>query len=380
MQKEYTEEFKNSILKRLKKGDTISHLSKEYHMPKKVLDELWWSLKKIKKENLGCHKKIPAYKGITEIRKGTPYESKMGGIPYIPKGEKWVICSKCKQEKVLILQLNIAELPDVSTSLREWDFVQTFACMKPSESLKDIEDEYSRFNYSMKINKMTDNFDKNLLNNCYNIAERDPRYSNDKIDGKNMNPSEPFNLYFEMKLVKRDAPTQSFSCPPWIDGYNLYVDNENQRVHSTVYNDKRTYIWAEEQCFRERVITSWEKLDDMECRYHSETLDICSGISRETTDLLGVFPSYWMRDWLEPLARGNAYDSFYDDSNDAIKEVMSCPCCNKSLTLLFQFSFTEENELILKSERKGDYNHVYALFYCEDDPEVMSCQWVGYED
>ena len=63
-----------------------------------------------------------------------------------------------------------------------------------------------------------------------------------------------------------------------------------------------------------------------------------------------------------------------------VQQIMNCPCCDKPLTLLFQFSLSDKNELILKSERDSWDNNVYALFYCEDEPEVMSCQWVGYRD
>lgn len=90
-----------------------------------------WTVCSALKPKVSCHKKYPAYQSVMEKRKGTVYASKLGGIPYIPEGEKWVVCSKCNVEKVLILQLNIQELPEVSNELREWDFIQIFACMKP---------------------------------------------------------------------------------------------------------------------------------------------------------------------------------------------------------------------------------------------------------
>ncbi len=125
MQKEYSEAFKKRVEAELKMGLPISGLSEIYGVNKKTLDKWKKRLKtsKLKPKDYGCHKKVSTYRAISEVKKGTVYDSKLGGIPYIPEGESWVTCSKCKSEKVLLVQLNISELPEVSTALKEWDFV-----------------------------------------------------------------------------------------------------------------------------------------------------------------------------------------------------------------------------------------------------------------
>lgn len=377
-EKKYTEEFKKSTLIRLKNGEHISGLSKELSVNKKTLQKWLDKFKDNSIKNLkSCHKKYTAYKAQIEKKKGTVYNSKLGGIPYISEEKEWLTCSKCKKEKVLILQLNINELPDISGELREWDFVQVFACMKPSEVLlKDEEgyEDYITAKYKGEEN-LGEFFHKQIeANRCYNMIERDSHYDyafNEKIDGKNMHPLEPFNLYFDIQLVKQDKPAKSFTYPLWIDGYNLFVNEQDKKVESNIYNDQRSYVWAEQHCFGEKIITAWKNLEEIECLYHFKDLNMCSESENSDSDLLGLLNSYWIEE--QGLA---------DLASQKVSEfqIMNCPYCAKPLTLLFQFSLSDEKELILKSERDSWNNNVYALFYCEDEPEVMTCQWVGYED
>ena len=406
-EKKYTEEFKKSAVTRLENGESFSHLSKELSVNKKILEN-WLSrfkdnrLKKLK----NCHKKYTAYKAHIEKKKGTPYDSKIGGIPYVSDGDKWIICTKCNREKVLILQLNINELPDVSSALREWDFVQVFACMRPSEVLLEDEEGYTDYKtaqYKGEKNKdgyLGEFFYKRIeANRCYNMIERDSHYDtcfDEEVDGKNMNPQDPFNLYFDIQLVKKDKKARSFVYPPWIDGYNLFVNTQDKKIESNIYNDQRSYVWAEQHCFEETIIIEWEKLRDVECERHFKNLNICSVSENSNSDLLGLLNSYWIEEQgLEVMAYFKLSElqeklkkeeatmekiEEWREKEKKVQQIMNCPCCDKPLTLLFQFSLSEENKLILKAERDSWNNNVYALFYCENEPEIMSCQWVGYED
>ena len=390
MQKEYTEEFKKIVEDELKMGLSISGLSEIYGVNKKTLEKWKKKLKvpKIKSKDHSCHKKVPTYKAISEVKKGTVYDSKLGGIPYIPEGEEWVTCPKCKSEKVLLVQLDISELPEVSKALKDWDFVQVYACMKPSDKLLE-EEEY--FNDYVTANSRGENDHEGYLgeffyarleaNRCYNIVERNSKYDfafDERVDGKSIHPREPFNLYFDIQLVKKNKSARVFSVAPWVEKYNLYLNEEREKVHSHFYDDKRTYVWAEQQCFSEKIIDSWEKAKEVECYYHSEVLDMCSGNTSE--DLLGMADSYWMQEEFEIQVSEMVGDSYYckneKEERDA-KALVSCPCCNKPLTLLFQFAFSADEGVCLKGERDSYDTNTYALFYCEDDPEVMSCLWGG---
>jgi len=408
-EKKYTEEFKDLIIKQLvDNGESIIHLSKEYGIPKKLLSKWLREFKKLEiSRKKFCHKVYPTYKAHIENKKGTVYDSKLGGIPYIPEGKKWITCSKCKKEKVLILQLNINDLPDVSTALREYDFVQVFACMKPSEVLLEDENGYDDYSIAMyrgeqsKEGYLGEFFYKRIeANRCYNIIERDTYYDNvfdERIDGKYINPIEPFNLYFDIQLVKKDKSAKSFPYPPWIDGYNLLINEKNKKVESNIYNDKRSYAWAEQHCFEEKIITKWEKLKDVECTHHFEDLNMCSSTwENSDSDLLGLLNYYWIEErGLGHMAYVKLFE-FQEETKEKkitskemeelrekekkIQQIMNCPCCDKPLTLLFQFSLSNEKKLILKSERDSWNNNIYALFYCQDEPEVMSCQYVGCKD
>jgi len=337
-----------------------------------------------------CHKRYPAYQSVATKKKSTVYESKFGGIPYIPEGEKWVVCPRCQVEKVLILQLNIQELPEVSDKLKEWDFIQIFACMKPSETL--LSEQYPDVHSSDRIyeESIYNNYEQTKFseifykikeeNRCYNILERSPDYDPfyyELIDGKKMFAGEPFNNYFDIKLVKKDKPAQEFSSPPWIDGYNLHYDEEQKRVVSTFPNDERTYHWVEAHLNSQRVISSWKKVEDVECMYHSDRLnEICAyDCVFEEFDFLGILSDEMIWNNLEGL-------SYYQEDN---KHMLDCPLCEKPLALLFQFKASKgkyEYDKSFVSFNDKDFDctsQLYALFYCENHPELMTCFGVFYD-
>jgi len=335
-----------------------------------------------------CHKRYPAYQSVVTKKKSTVYESKFGGIPYIPKGEKWIVCDKCQVEKVLILQLNIQELPEVSDKLKEWDFIQIFACMKPSETL--LSEQYSEFKFpKIYEESIYNNYEQTKFseifykikeeNRCYNILERDSDYDpfyHELIDGKNMFAGEPFNSYFDIKLVKKDKPPQKFSSPPWINGYNLYYDEEQKKVISSFYNNKRTYRWVEAHLDSQHVITSWKKVKDVECMYHGDSLNMCF------TNYLGAFKEFDFLGLLseDVIDKVEGLSIHYDD-----KHILDCPLCKKTLTLLFQFKASKgkyEYDKSFVSFNDKDVHctsQLYALFYCENHPESMTCFGVFYD-
>ncbi len=406
-----TKKDKNCLLKPIHKGlqngMSVKQLAKKFSISKEMVSELDYRYRAIEYQaQKRCHKKYATYKAHVEKKKGTPYDSKLGGIPYISDGDKWITCAKCNIEKVLILQLNINELPEVSSVLREWDFVQVFACMKPSDVL--LEDEEGYIDYEIAQYKGETNKDGYLgeffykrieAKRCYNIIERNPDNDpvfDEEVDGKSMHPIEPFNLYFDIRLVKKDKKATSFVYPPWVDGYNLFFNEQDKKVESTIYNEQRSYVWAEQHCFEEKIITKWEKLQDVECKRHFESLNMCSASEIYNGDLLSLLNRYWIEEHslehmayvkLSELQKELDSEEFteteleeWSKKETKVQQIMNCPCCDKPLTLLFQFSLSDKNELILKSERDSWDNNVYALFYCEDEPEVMSCQWVGYRD
>jgi len=307
--------------------------NKQLQLKKQKEYQIYKGFMKKQRNHKLCHKRYSAYQSVVTKKKSTVYESKLGGIPYIPEGEKWVVCDKCQVEKVLILQLNIQELPKVSDKLKEWDFIQIFASMKPSKTL--LSEQYSEFDFPniYEKTKFSELFYKiKEENRCYNILERSPDYDpfyHELIDGKNMFAGEPFNSYFDIKLVKKDKPPQEFSSPPWINGYNLYYAEEQEKVTSSFYNDKRTYHWVEAHLNSQRVIGSWKKVEDVECMYHSDSLnEICSYSNIfERFDFLGILSNEMIWNNLEELS------SYYDD-----KHILDCPLCEKPLTLLFQFA------------------------------------------
>jgi len=377
--KEKVENFTfETVGKRHKNGESVKHLSKRFAINKKKVLELIEQYKEYERDkDRSCHKKHHAYNAVVEKRKGTAYESKLGGIPYISEDDKWVTCSKCGVEKVLILQLNISELPDVSEKLREWDFIQVSACMNPSQILLQDEegyDDYEKLNYKGEETKARDTefFAKRLESNrCYNIIERTPYFEfayDELADGKNMFVGEPFNNYFDIKLVKKDKSAQSFLAPPWMDGYGLY--KEGKKIVSNFHNDERDYSWVDGHYHFEKIMPSWTNLPDMKCELHYEHLEMCSRYnSFGSSDLLGILPWDRLEDYEWSV------ENEEDDS-----EILKCPECEKSLTLLFQFKVSrEDNKLQLISEEDAYVGYDYALFYCEEHPEMMSCSFVYYD-
>ena len=68
--------------------------------------------------------------------------------------------------------------------------------------------------------------------------------------------------------------------------------------------------------------------------------------------------------------------SYYKD-----KQILDCPLCEKPLTLLFQFKSSmdifkdkyDKSFVCLNNEDVCMYSQIYALFYYEKHPELMTC-------
>ena len=323
MQKEYTEEFKENILKKLENGEKISHLSKEFSVSKKILNRWQEELdKRVRASLITCNKKYKTYKAYIEKKIGTPYDSKIGGIPYIDEAKGWKVCPNCSASMVLALQLNIKTLPETPKGLEEWDFIQVYTCMNPKGTKE-----------------------------CFQIAGY---FCNECEEMKS------FNRSFQIELINKKSSAIELEKPLWFDGYELEYNKEyKEKLHA--YSS-------------EKVIVSWGQKEEISCvdgyyswwsihsndYYSSKKLDVCT--TREHTDLFGLIST----NELENRAL-NVVDSY-----------PYCICCSKPMTLLYQFVWTRE-EFGLHSEiiGSGEYENVYALFYCLEHPELMSCQWVS---
>ncbi len=78
--------------------------------------------------------KLSYWKPSVKAGDGSLTDSKFGGMPFIVKGEKWPICSKCKNPLQFFMQLN---LETISKELKN-DFgkgiMQLFYCVAPENS------------------------------------------------------------------------------------------------------------------------------------------------------------------------------------------------------------------------------------------------------
>jgi len=355
MQKEYTDEFKEKIIKKLENGEHISHLSKEFGVSKKVLNEWYSYILENRRDKRYCSKKYTAYKAHIEEKKGSVLDSKVGGIPYIHKDEKWITCQNCQTYMPLVLQLNIQELPEVPKGLEEWGFVQVYSCLFPY-------------------------YAENESDKCYQLGGYFREYGE---EGK------PFNRAFQIELKRDKKEAQSFSTPPWFEQYSLKYDEETEKISSLVRNDTRDIRWAESHLNKEKIIVSWSQ-EDARCtdsNPHKET----SVIDWENLQ----------NDVLKPrvacTTNGCDFDLFgivssseLDNRAEGHGENPKCICCSEYMVLLFQFSMYStrfykegiiiEREFGIQSDgrQKGDrIEEIYALYYCPEHPELMSCQWVS---
>ncbi len=348
IEKTYTKEFKDAIIKQLLKGKTLKQLSKEYAVSKQLLNE--W-LKDFKESQLynkqACHKVYRAYNANVEKRKGTVYDSKIGGLAYVSEDKEWIKCPSCKTEMVLALQLNIQELPEIPKGLEEWDFVQVFTCMYPHVDIKEV----------VKCSQIGGYF------------------------GKHRDEVDHFNRTFHIELVKKEKEPKMFELPPWFDNYSLqYID---EKVVSTRHDDKHSYEWVESHCSKEKVISSWHEIEvkcddqrnfhDKEGLFYDEDWEKkpcspCTSSKHAPCDLFGIISS------VELTNRAG----FGENPN--------CLECDECMTLLYQFSmfhdpFSDAPSFqgefdIATSEEGHSYVNTFALYYCPKHPALMSCRWV----
>ena len=346
--KKYKKTLLNPIHKGLQNGMSEKELAKKFSISEEMVSEINYSYK----EKKICHKKYTAYKAHIEKKKGTPYDSKIGGTPYLSEGKTWIKCSNCKTELVLALQLNIQELPEIPKGLENWDFVQIFTCMKPHDTKKEAL-------------------------NCFQLGGY---YSNGE-------EASLFNNSFQIELVKKEKNAQLFSYPLWLENYSLRYREEEQKAISLKYNDKNSYEWVDSHCSKEKVITSWSKMEvecDDQYNFHrghifydgegevEKPFYACTTEDYGTFDLLGIIS-----------------DNELENRASRLGENPKCLECGEYMTLLYQFtmfhdpfsnspSFDGEFD-INSSDDWHRHVNTYALYYCEKHSELMSCNWVGVE-
>jgi len=316
-EKKYTEEFKILILKQLiANRKSNSYLSKKYDIPKKLFSK-WLSEFGIFHNN-PCHKVYPTYKAHIENKKGTPYDSKLGGIPYVSEGQSWKRCPNCYHEMVLALQLNIQTLPEIPKGLEEWDFIQLYTCMYPHGSEKETE-------------------------KCF------------QLEGYFGNHEEA--IYVE--LIKKEKEAIEFESPLWIQGYRLEYSEASQHLLSYA-SEKVIFTWSE----RENITCVDGSLDWFSVHSNEEfslkRLTVCT--TGENTDLFGLL----------------SYNELDNRASGVVDSYPECSCCLKPMVLLYQFVWNREEFRLHSQIRDGGYyENIYALFYCPEHPEMMICQWVN---
>ena len=322
MQKKIRDKVKEKIIERLANKENILLLSKKWEVSQETLYKWNKKFNREHRENLlSCLKSYKTYQAYGEEKRGTSYDSKLGGIPYIDEDKDWVgSCPNCNCQMVLLVQLNIQTLPEIPKGLEEWDFIQVYTCMNPNGG-----------------------------KNCFQMGG----YHASSTD---YDERKPFNRSFHIELVKKENQALELENPLWVDDYD-FEDNEETKRLLAYASENVIVSWGEKE---ELICADTGSSDDIHCNeyFSLKRVDVC--VTGKYTDLFGLL---------------DGYD--FDNRNGGI--VDNYPYCHfQPMTILYQFIWTEE-KLSLHSDATRDYpyENVYALFYCPEHPELMSCQWVS---
>lgn len=86
-----------------------------------------------------------AWLPVVEATPGLPTASKFGGIPYLRGGEPWLTCQHCGEPMPLLLQLNLAELPEALRGEFGDGLLQLFYCANGETSCESECDTFFPF-------------------------------------------------------------------------------------------------------------------------------------------------------------------------------------------------------------------------------------------
>ena len=75
-----------------------------------------------------------AWRPRTEFGRGQLCDSRYGGLPWLAPGENWPLCGHCRRPLQLLLQLNLAQLPEPEGS----GLVQLFYCTNRETGCEDL--------------------------------------------------------------------------------------------------------------------------------------------------------------------------------------------------------------------------------------------------
>lgn len=247
---------------------------------------------------------------------GGPYDSKAGGIPYIPNDDYWPICPRCGGEQVLLLQLNLQQLPAIPSGLPSQGLIQVFACysIPPANWQKDARIWLSPGEYC---------WGKDWLHN---------------------------SLAYTVRWIKPTTPATVYEVPPWVKTYQL--------------NDKSPLM-------NTKTLSGELFKVKTECRNH------CALFTEEAHQIAGcrqafIWGGCYLGGWgLPEMFRDSLYFNAWVTEHRLEPERLKpplCPICAQLLKPLFQFKLQGyEAQIDLYDGKYGGK----VLAYCPDHLEAL---------
>ena len=205
------------------------------------------------KEELKKYKRI-AYKPILKDGDSSPIASKFGGIPYIPKDEKYPICQICGKPLQFFFQVNLNKMDKEIKEKFGEGLLQFFHCTnQPTiERLLEVYEKESELISSQQKETLKTFKDANQIEFLIQLSKE--LEDNSYIKEESKNKLQELDLYHTSWFFLLTSP-----CLYLADDTTYFAPFKLARIIQT---DKPARKTIQEKSFPPQTIIAWEKIED----------------------------------------------------------------------------------------------------------------------